>query len=301
MHEKMAPVVLSFDQIVDHARLPDLIRRQSGALVGAFEADPRPTSVFATQQRWLMAHAALGLYFRSEHRRIVFSDFLNLVARHQVASRNTAHAFIKEMVQYGLAHPVDDARDRRTRPVVPGEESLRQIGGWLMLHLATLDGLDDGARVQAASADAGVLARVQPLIADALLTTPSIREPAGTFALFTWLNGGGIVMDRIMTSIPQVGTAAGRIPTGIASLDQLTGALPLSRSHLMRKLREAEAMGSLGWENGGDRPVLWISHGFWREYVAAQAVKLAIIDRACSAVTGACRIDPVASPHPLDL
>ena len=32
-----------------------------------------------------------------------------------------------------------------------------------------------------------------------------------------------------------------------------------------------------------------------------QAVKLAIIDRACSAVTGACRIDPVASPHPLDL
>src|SRR6478609_504472 len=121
----MAHVVLSFDQIVDHARLADVIRRQSGALIGAFESDPRPTSVFATQQRWLMAHAAFALYFRSPHGRIVFSDFLKLVVQHRVASRNTADAFIKEMVQYGLARPVEDAQDRRTRPIVPSDESLQ--------------------------------------------------------------------------------------------------------------------------------------------------------------------------------
>lgn len=289
----MAHVVLSFDRIVDHARLPELIRRQSGALVGAFESDPRPSSVFATQQRWLMAHAALGLYFRSAHGRIMFADFLKLVEQHKVASRNTADAFIKEMVRYGLARAADDVRDRRTRPVVPGDESLRQIAGWLMMHLVTLDGLDDGARLQALYADAGFLARAQPLIADALLTTPSIREPGGTFALFTWLNGGGVVMDRIMTSIPQLDVAADRIPTGIASLDQLSGALPLSRTHLMRKLREAEAMGSLGWEGKMDRSILWISRGFWREYATAQAVKLAIIDRACSVAMDASRSDRV--------
>lgn len=278
----MAHVVLSFDQIVDHARLADVIRRQSGALIGAFEADPRPTSVFATQQRWLMAHAAFGLYFRSPHSRIVPSDFLNLVEQHKVASRNTADAFIKEMVQYGLARPAA-AEDKRTRPIVPSDESLQQIAGWLMLHLGSLDGLDGGMRMQMLHANADILPRVQPMIADALLTTPSIREPVHTFALFTWLNGGGIVMDRIMTSIPEIDPAADRIPTGISSVDALIGGLVLSRSHLVRKLREAEALGSLGWTGRVDRSTIWVSQTFWREYATAQAVKLAIVDQAFAA------------------
>ncbi len=282
----MAHVALSFDEIVDHARLADIIRRQSGALVGAFEADPRPTSVFATQQRWLMAHAAFALSFRSALGRIVFSDFLNLVVQHKVASRNTADAFIKEMVNYGLARPVDDdVLDKRTRPVMPSDESLQQIAGWLMLHLMSLDGLDGGARMSMLQADAALLARIQPLIADALLTTASIREPLHTFGLFTWLNGGGIVMDRIMTSIAQVDPAAERIPTGVSSVDALMTGLVLSRSHLMRKLRAAEKLGSLGWTGKPDRSPLWVSQGFWREYAAAQAVKLAIVDRAFAAVT----------------
>lgn len=279
----MAHVALSFDRIVDHARLPDVIRRQSGALIGAFEADPRPTSVFATQQRWLMAHAAFGLYFRCPQGRIVCSDFLKLVVQHKVASRNTADAFIKEMVQYGLARPVQEVQDKRTRPIVPSDESLQQIAGWLMLHLGSLDGLDGGARMQMLQTHADILPRIQPLIADALLTTPSIREPVHTFALFTWLNGGGIVMDRIMTSIPQIDPRADRIPTGIASVDALIGGLVLSRSHLMRKLHEAAALGSLGWTGRADRSALWVSQDFWREYATAQAVKLAIVDRAFAA------------------
>lgn len=280
----MAHVVLSFEQIVDHARLPELVRKQSGALIGAFEADPRPTSVFATQQRWLMAHAAFGLYFRSPHRRIMFSDFLKLVVRHEIASRNTAEAFIKEMVKYGLVRRVDEAvRDRRTRPVVPSEESLQQITGWLMLHLTSLDGLDGGARLQMLHARPDILARAQPLIADALLTTSSIRNPVHTFALFTWLNGGGIVMDRIMCSIPGIDAAADRILTGITSMEALMTGLVLSRSHLIRKLRAAELLGSLGWTGRPDRSPLWVSQGFWREYATAQAVKLALIDRAFAA------------------
>lgn len=272
--------------IVDAPEFPTLLQRQSAALIGAFEADPRPTSVFATQQRWLMAHAALGLFFRSGQTRIQFSDFLELVVCHRIASRNTADAFIKEMVRYGLVAAVDNAGDRRTRPVVPTLESLRQLSGWLLLHLATLDSLKGGARVQALLASEDVLARVQPLIADALLTTSTIREPVHTFALFTWLNGGGIVMDRIMTSIPHVDPAAECIRTGVTSANMLIGGLVLSRTHLMRKLREAELLGSLGWEGKPDQSTMWISQGFWQEYATAQAVKLAIIDRAYSEAMG---------------
>lgn len=274
-------------EIVDHPDFPMLLRQQSAALIAAFETDPRPTSVFATQQRWLMAHAAFGLFFRSGCTRVQFSDFLNLVVCHSVASRNTADAFIKEMVRYGLVEVVDNTRDRRTRPVIPTAASLQQLSGWLLLHFATLDGLRGGARAPALLASAGVLARVQPLIADALLTTSSIREPVHTFALFTWLNGGGIVMDRIMTSIAHIDPAADRIPTGITSVDRLIEGLMLSRPHLMRKLREAEQLGSLGWDGKSDQSTLWVSRGFWQEYATAQAVKLAIIDQAYATVMGA--------------
>jgi hypothetical protein len=236
--------------------------QQSGALIGAFEANPRVTSVFATQQRWLMAHAAFELYFRRHGSQFTASEFFELVTRHKIASRNTADAFIKEMAQYGLAHAADNANDRRTRPIVPSEESQQQIAGWLMLHIATLDGLDGGERVQAMLADGHVVARVQPLIATALLTTPLIREPTHTFALFPWLKGGGIVMDRIMTSIQPFDPASDRIITGVTSVNALISGLVLSRSQIMRKLCEAAALGSLGWEGKSTQSALWVSHGF---------------------------------------
>jgi hypothetical protein len=60
----------------------------------------------------------------------------------------------------------------------------------------------------------------------------------------------------------------------------------LSRTHLARKLREAEAMGSLGWEGRRGHSVMWVSRGFREEYASAQAIKLSIVDHACEAVLG---------------
>jgi hypothetical protein len=57
----------------------------------------------------------------------------------------------------------------------------------------------------------------------------------------------------------------------------------LSRSQLSRKFAAAEAMGSLGWSGPRGKSSLWVSAGFRREYHAAQAVKLAIIDAAFEA------------------
>jgi hypothetical protein len=57
----------------------------------------------------------------------------------------------------------------------------------------------------------------------------------------------------------------------------------LSRTQLGRKFAEAEAMGSLGWSGQRGKSPLWVSADFRREYHAAQAVKLAIIDAAFEA------------------
>ena len=58
--------------------------------------------------------------------------------------------------------------------------------------------------------------------------------------------------------------------------------LKLSRTHLSRKLRAAEALGSIGWQGQRGHSAMWVSPGFYREYAMAQAVKLAIIDAAFS-------------------
>ena len=59
--------------------------------------------------------------------------------------------------------------------------------------------------------------------------------------------------------------------------------LKLSRTHLSRKLRAAEELGSIGWLGPRGHSVMWVSPGFYREYAMAQAVKLAIIDAAFEA------------------
>ncbi len=273
-------MALTTDEIADHPALPACIRQQCAVLVQTFEANPRLASVFATQQRWLMAHAALALYFRRNVKGFKITEFLDLIEQHKVASRNTADTFIKEMLQYNFARTVAGGSDRRARPIEPSETSLQEIHGWLVVHLATLDGLDGGSRYQTCLASPDLLRLTQPLIADALLSSPKIREPEKTFSLFTWLNNGGIVMDRIIAGIADSDVHAERIPTAITSVKEMAAWLRLSRSHLVRKLRDAEALGSIGWQGRRGQSVMWVSQGFRQEYTMAQAVKLAIIDQA---------------------
>jgi AraC-like DNA-binding protein len=69
----------------------------------------------------------------------------------------------------------------------------------------------------------------------------------------------------------------------VTSVSGLAQRLNLSRTQLGRKFAEAEAMGSLGWSGPRGKSQLWVSADFQREYHAAQAVKLAIIDAAFEA------------------
>lgn len=277
-------MALTREDIESHPALHGCIREQSKALVQAFEASPQVSSVFATQQRWLLGHAALSLYFRSAGTGFKITDFLDLVTHHQVASRNTADTFTKEMLKYGFARQVTGGSDRRVRPIVPTEAPLHGIHTWLVVHLMTLDSLDGGKRAPRYLAQPDWMARLQPLIADALLSSLPVREPEKTFSLFTWLNNGGIVMDRLIAGMADVDETTERIPTAITSIKEMAMWLRLSRTHLMRKLRAAEAMGSIGWQGVRNQSVMWVSRDFRREYATAQAVKLAIIDQAYDAV-----------------
>jgi hypothetical protein len=275
---------LSAEDIADHQRLIPCIRQQASALLSLHAANPRIASVFATQQRWLMAHAALAQYFRSASLAgaggLQTAKFIDAIVAHGVASRNTADAFLKEMMKYGHLEDAGAGRDRRIRPLQPTAVSVEMISAWLATHLATLDGLDGGDRRAAFLSQRQSIALIHPLIADGLLRSRAIREPAPTFSLFTWLNEGGIVMDWLYVGLAEAAPDAERIPSTVASFADLGERIHLSRSHLTRKLRMAEDMGSLGWLGERGKSIMWVSAGFAREYETQQCVKLAIIDRA---------------------
>ncbi len=276
-------MAMTAEQIADSALILPLIKRQSATMLEAFGANPRLTSVFATQQRWLLAHTAMGLHFRaaaSGEGMMTLSRFLARVAEHAVSSRNTADAFVKEMIHYGYAELTDAPMDRRLRPISISASAVQAIYGWALAHLATLDRLDGGHRLEVFLAAEGAIARLQPEIADGLLTTSAIRQPRNTFSLFTWLNNGGIIMDWVIAGLGEIGSDGRHYPTSVASVADMAEWLKLSRTHLARKLGEAEALGSLGWMGRRGHSAMWVSVGFVREMMEAQAVKLAIIDAA---------------------
>jgi hypothetical protein len=276
--------LLGADEIANHPRLVDCIRQQASTLLSLHSVNPRISSVFATQQRWLMAHAALAYHFRSAALGaaggLKATQFIEAIASHGVASRNTADAFLKEMMKYGHLQKAPVGLDRRTRPLEPTSISIEMISAWLATHLATLDMLDGGERHAAFLASPGAIALIHPLIADRLLRSLAIREPAPAFSLFTWLNEGGIVMDWLYAGLAEVAPDCQRIPSTVASFADLGERINLSRTHLTRKLRMAEDMGNLGWLGARGKSTMWVSAEFVREYHRQQSIKLAIIDGA---------------------
>jgi hypothetical protein len=230
--QKAVHTALTADEIAGHPGLHAAIRGQSRLLLQAYDGNPRLSSVFGSQQRWLMAQAALALHFRGDGRGINSARILDFVSRHGVASRNTADAFIKEMLKYGYARLLPQAEDKRTHPLEPTEASLDALHGWLGVHLATLDQLDRGPRLETFLGTKGALASLQPRIADGLLSSNRVRHLERTFSLFTWLNNGGLVMDWLIAGIEDADLDVERVATGIVSIAAMTERLKLSRTHL---------------------------------------------------------------------
>ena len=272
-------MALTAQHILTHPALDACVRRQAQALLLAHQASPRAASPFATQQRWLMSQAALAHYFRNEAHRpgsgVMAERFCDLVLRHGLASRNTAAAFINQMLKYGIVRHIAGSEGKRSRPFEPSQQALALLLNWLAIHLATLDGLDGGQRSAALVAQPELLGRVQPRIADSLLASSEVCKPTKTFSLFTWVNDGGVVMDRLIAGCRRedgeaapcpIAAGPGRMVTDVTSVSQLAQNLNLSRTQLGRKIAAAEAMGSMGWSGTRGRSRLWVSDGFRHEY-----------------------------------
>ncbi|MCD2171942.1 hypothetical protein [Rhizobium sp. C4] len=248
-------------------------------------SSPRVAGIFGTQQRYLLAQLASAMLFRSKDGTLHLSRFLEAVVAHRIASRNTAHDFIREMEKYGVIRPNLARDDKRSRPLKLVEETVGLLGVWVAIHLRTLDAFDNGSRAATFAETPGMLAQLHPAIVERILQSQRSTSPDGTFSLFTWMNDGGLVMDKMIATITDFSPQDGRIVTGIGSLDEIASALRVTKTHLSRKMAVAEREGSLGWTGKRGTSLLWLSPGFLEEYVAYQADKLGRVEEAYASLT----------------
>lgn len=256
-------------------------------LISIYSESPRIASIFAAHQRWLLAQAGFALYhgLPDDPTKALYSArFVDFVVKHKIASRNTAVAFLQEMLACRFLRPVAGNADRRTRLVEPTEIATSHFIRWLKTHFAILDSLDSKDRVAKLSADPASFGVIQPLIATGILATEAVRNPGATFNVFTWANSGGVIMDYLIWRTGSAETIGERIVIGPISMKEIRERFLISNTHLKRLLKQAGDMGSVGWTGVPGKSSFWLSRAFVAEYWKYQAEKFAIVDAAAEQV-----------------
>lgn len=259
------------------------------SFVSVHEASPRTAALFATQQRWLLCHAALGSYFRTARTAqagLTRRDLGNLALQYGIASRNTAYAFFDEALKYDVIRPLGGRTGEQSDPAAPAPVTLSMLIHWYDVHFQALDLVDGGSRSSRfLSEPESLLTLVQPIAAHALLSSPEVRSPGPLYTIFTWADAGGLLMDRLIAGIdPEAMAGRDRLLTDVSSISYLAQSFGLSRAHTSRKLAAAESIGGIGWSGRRGRSQIWLSRGFYDEYARAHARKLHILNDAFAEV-----------------
>jgi len=286
---------LSLDLREDAARLVDdeafahHLVSLSKRLIELNQGLPRLAGLFAAQQRWLLSHAALAHHFwaiNTGKTKLTRRVLANLALKNTLSSRNTAYAFFDEVVAYDVINPIESVSDREAVEYVPAPASCWMLCAWYSAHLNALDAIYGGNRASWFMDDPhSILRLLQPELAYMLLSIPEVREPGPLYTIFTWADAGGLLMDRLVAGIEP--SAIGKrdcLQTNLVSISFLAKATGLSRAHTSRKLSTAAQIGGIGWLGPKGHSSIWISHGFYKEYAQMQALKLLILDHACSRV-----------------
>lgn len=283
-------MALSVEALASSAGFFNAVLSYARGMVEMYGANPRLASIFASQQRWLMAQSGLALYHERDPQDpasgFYSGRFVDYIVANAIASRNTAASFTQEMVAYRFARHIADRPDKRARPLEPTEVALDYVWKWLQAHLTILDVLDGGTRTTAIEQAPDLFARLQPAIAHALVGNDRVRRPGPTFDLFTWVNSGGVVMDDLFSRIGLFDPNAQRADIGAVSSSDLSDRFMISKTHLKRIFSKAAELGSMGWDGPPGRGNLWLSKGFIREYWDYQAEKFALIDQVYARLAG---------------
>lgn len=266
-------------------------------IISTYGENQDACSVFASQQRWLMALAGFALYcggIDGEPPGVHANRFVTYIVEHEIASHNTALSFIQEMLALGFLRYLPIAGDRRARPMEPTEEAAKQLAKWISLHLCVLDRRDGGKRNALFAKRPELIGVLQPAISVGIIESDGLRHPGKTFDLFTLANSGGIIMDYLISRVGMISPATQKAIVGRVAFTDICHRFHISRTHAKRLMNRAVAMQSVGWTGSPGRSQLWLSGGFIQEYRNFQAEKFTIIEAAWESTLGPRRRTPRA-------
>lgn len=287
---------LTRTEIAAHPLFPTIEKQIAEHLIGIHNRTPRLSRLKASHRKWLMTHSlfALSLQRRNDDplSGLTATRFVEIVMKLGAASRNTATAFLAELVAYKFLRDVPDVPDRRVRVLETTETAYDAMLAWFMGHMACLDRLDGGAREQTVTADPRIFRIAQPFAAAHLVEDPTWRDPPDSIGHFLWSDLGGMVLHDLIARIPVSFADQDRIDVGPLSLPELSEVYMISATNLKRMFKKAETEGLLGWQLPRRRGSLWLSRPFVNDYFRWQSAKFAALDQAYHHAAGELGIAP---------
>ncbi len=275
---------LTRTEIAVHPLFPTIEKQIAEHLIAIHLRTPRLSRLKASHRKWLMTHSlfALSLQRRDDDplSGLTATRFVEIVMKLGAASRNTATAFLAELVAYKFLRDVPDVPDRRVRVLETTETAYEAMKAWFVGHMACLDRLDGGQREALALADPRIFRIAQPMAAAHLVQDPIWRDPPDSIGHFLWSDLGGMVLHDLIARIPGTSNPAGRIDVGRLSLPELSEAYMISATNLKRMFTKAETEGLLGWDLPRRRGSLWLSRRFVDDYFQWQSAKFAALEEA---------------------
>lgn len=277
--EKNAPG-LTVDTLRRNPQFLEVLQAAARRLIAVNDLFPRIARLVASHRKWMLTHASYALHLERDRNDpetgITAARLLKLMRETGGASRNTAAAFLAELVAYKLLCPASGGRSKRTRPLEPAEISDEVMRLWFKSQMGTLDHLDGGDRVERLRVDPTIFERAQPLAARRLLSDPKWAQPPEGVAAFVWSESGGVILDDLMARAPGLTSADGKVWIEV-NLAGLADHYLVSNTHVRRLFARAEAAGVIGKADDGARGRFWLSARLIEEYASWQAIKLAAL------------------------
>lgn len=271
-------------ELVAHPLFAEVDRQIAGHLIAIHRETPRLARLKASHRKWLMTHSmyALSIGRREDDPAsgLNAARFIEIATTIGAASRNTADAFLKELLAYKFLREVSHGHDRRMRFLETTEVSNKAMSSWFMGHMLGLDRLDGGNRHATAMANPGIFRIAQPRAAERLITNPVWRYPAPSIAAFLFAEFGGMILHEIIHRMMDFTPVDGRVTVGAMSVPALSRQYGVSVTNIKSMFRKTEEVGLLGWEGPRGNRVLWLSQTLLDDYLFWQAQKFAALDEA---------------------
>lgn len=275
------------DALVANPAFLGVLQMGARHMIELYDRFPRTARLVSAQQKWLLTQAAYALHLRRDPADplsgITAARLLDTIIDFGAASRNTATAFLSELLAYKLVRDVPGSTSKRSRPLEPTEASHEAMGLWFRGQMRSLDLLDRSNRVEMLEANPEIFLRAQPIAAARLIANRSWREPPLSISCFVWTEYGGLILDDFVSRLVNLTPEDGYHRVEGLRFSELSTHYSLSRTHVRRLFGRAEELGSIVIQQGsGTRKTVLAAASFILDYQRWQAVKFSALDQAYS-------------------